>query len=112
MANQISGDNFLSHQLAKQQKSDALPGASHSPDRANQAPAQPAADQANINRALQRLAQQSEGTGEPAIVSAEGAQHQAAQLKALISGSPATALKAHGGIDSDLFEAVTARPAA
>ena len=112
MANKISGDNLLAHQAMKQWKSDTIAGDPRSANVAHETRALPNTDRADISHAHQRLSRQSEGVREAAIVTAEGARRQATLLKEMLTGSPAAAVKAHGGIDGNVFEAAMARPAA
>lgn len=111
MANQILSDGFLADRAVQQRK----PG-THTSDPANagqagerQSPS--IADRADIGPARQRLSQESQRAGEPAIANADEARRQVALLREQLSGSPSSALKAHGGMHGDVFEAAMARPA-
>ena len=112
MANQILNDNFLAHQAVRQREPAPSPD---DPRAARQQPetrTPPSADRADIGPARQRLSQESKGVSEPTIGSADEARRQIALLKEQLSGSPAAALKAHGAMNGNAFEAAMARPIA
>ena len=110
MANPISNDNFPAHQVLEQRKPDVNPG--RSPDHTVENSTPPQGGEADISRAHQRLSQESGDVREPAIVSAREAGQRVALLKNLMSESPTAALKAHGNMKVNAFEAAMARPAA
>lgn len=110
MANPISNDNFPAHPVLEQRKSDVNPG--RSPDHTVENSTPPRGGDADISRAHQRLSQASGNVREPVIVSASEAGQRAALLKDLMSESPTAALKAHGNMKVNAFEAAIARPAA
>ena len=110
MANPISNDIFPASPVLEQQKSDAEAG--RSPDSAFDKNTSPPGDNPDLDRAHQRLAQESGDVRQPVIVSASEAKQKATLLKDLMSGSPVAAVKAHGNMEINAFEAAMARPAA
>lgn len=111
MTNPISGDNFLAHQAAREQKAGA-----DAPDKrvlnSTEARTDAPEDRVDVGRAHRRLSQETEGTRAAAVRSADEAQGQIARLKALLAADPQAALGAHGRVDSNLFGAAMARPTA
>jgi len=107
----ISSDNFPARPATREQK----PGTG-APDRhargAPEATTGPHGNHADVDRAHQRLSQETEGTREPAIGSADGARREIAGIKALLAADPQTVLAAHGRVNGKLFEAAMARPTA
>lgn len=110
MANPISNDNFPAHQVLEQRKPDVNPGRSPDHTVENSTPSQ--GGDADVDRAHQRLSQESADVREPAVMSAREAGQRVALLKNLVSELPKAALKAHGNIKISAFEAAMARPAA
>jgi len=110
VANPISSDIFPARSVIEQRKPDANPGRSPEPTFEKSTP--PHGGGAEVDRAHQRLSQESGGVRDPAIVSVREAKQRLALLKGLMTGSPKAALKAHGNIKISAFEAAMARPAA
>ena len=110
MANQITNDGFLADHAVKQRKPGTHPGDRGTTSQAAERQSPPTADRADIGPARQRLSQESKSVGEPAIAGADEARRQVALLREQLSGSPSSALRAHGAVTGDVFEAAMARP--
>ena len=109
MANPISSDIFPAQPVLEQRKPDANPAGSPGPGFEKSTPLRGGG--ANLDRAHQRLSQESGDVIEPAIVSVQEAKQRVALLKDLMSEAPNAAAKAHGNIKAPAFEAAMARPA-
>jgi hypothetical protein len=110
VANPISSDIFPAQPVLEQRKPDANPGRSAEPGFEKSTPLR--GGTADVDRAHQRLSQESGDVRDPAIVSAQEAKLRVALLKDLMTESPKAAVKAHGNIKTPAFEAAMARPAA
>jgi len=109
VANPIHSDNILTHEPLKQRNSDATRGAPRQAAERD-APSGSPADDAQLSRAIQRYSQETVASaGAPVTDSAEATRRVAA-LKTLIEADPRQAAAAHGGIDTDAYEAAIARP--
>jgi hypothetical protein len=108
VANAISNDNIPAHQVLEQRKPDAKPGGSSQPAVENGI--RPPDDNADISRAHQLLSQESGAVREAAIPSEREARQRLALLKELMSESPKAAMKSHGNMNVNAFEAAMARP--
>ena len=111
MTHPISSDNFPAHPAIREQKPGAGAADRHSQG-APEATTGPQGNHPDVDRAHQRLSQETEGTREPAIGSADGARREIASIKALLTANPQTGLAAHSRVNGKLFEAAMARPTA
>jgi hypothetical protein len=107
VANPISSDIFPAQPVLEQRKPDANPARSPGPGFEKRTPLR----DADLDRAHQRLSQESADVFEPAIVSVQEAKQRVALLKDLMTEAPKAAAKAHGNIKAPAFEAAMARPA-
>jgi len=110
VANPISSDIFPAQPILEQRKPDANPV--RSPEPAFEKSTPPRGGDADVDRAHQRLSQESGDVRDPAIVSVREAKQRVALLKDLMTESPKAAVKVHGNIKVPAFEAAIARPAA
>ena len=67
---------------------------------------------ADVDRATQRLAQQTTQTPATTIADLETARERVNELKSLLNANPQAGIAANGGVTRDGFEAAMARPTA
>ena len=109
MAVTIKSDNFPTLNAGGERKTDALTAAKRD-ETSSRAPAP--SDRADVGRAQQALSQQfAQRVGTP-IESSEQARERLSDLKRAIAADPASAARAMGLVNQNIFEAASARPTA
>ena len=111
MTTPISNDNFSALQGLNRRNSDTLGDRHHASEQVRDPASRPVAEQTDIDRAQRRLAQETTGSGAPAIASADEARRRANLTLKMMNDSPVSALKAHAAVDKDAVEAAIRRPA-
>ena len=109
MTTPISNDNFSALPGLRRQNSDAAGDRRNPPEAARDLPTGAAAEHTDIGRAHRRMTQESTEFAAPAIGSADAARHRATLIRQMMTESPASALKAHAGVDKDAVEAAILR---
>ena len=107
MTNRIDNDNYLAHSTPKQRKTGS---AQTNQDAAGQQVASP--PPADVERAQQRLLQETGDVRPPAVDTPTQARARIALLKEQLAADPKLAMQAHGRVNVNQFEAATARPSA
>jgi len=112
MTNPVRIDNLLAQTVPKDQNLAAANTDGHRKDAPTAPSSGRSGEQTDVNRAHQRLSQETGAVREPAIQSMAEARRQIASFKAQLDADPQAGLNAHGRIGNDKFEAAMARPTA